>query len=165
MVLARAFLEPEIESRLLDAATLGSRLVVDLTLDDIDSLEGCVAGAANHCDNGRIRRLLNGLFDRLTRLQDRFTDEAPLKLLPAAVDVGRGFTGKQGQYLAFIYYFTKIHGVSPAESDLQKFFKVSPSAVHAMILTLERRGFVERTAGKARSIRLLVRRADIPELE
>jgi DNA-binding MarR family transcriptional regulator len=105
------------------------------------------------------------LFDRLTRLQDRFTDEAPLKLLPAAVDVGRGFTGKQGQYLAFIYYFTKIHGVSPAESDLQKFFKVSPSAVHAMILTLERRGFVERTAGKARSIRLLVRRADIPELE
>ena len=27
------------------------------------------------------------------------------------------FTAKQGQYLAFIYYYTKIHGLSPAEAD------------------------------------------------
>lgn len=165
MVLTQAFLEPDVESRLRGAATRGSRLVVDLTLDDIDYLEGCVAGAANHCDDSRVRRLLDGLFDRLTRLQDRFTDEAPMKLLSTAVDLGRSFTGKQGQYLAFVYYFTKIHGVSPAESDLQNFFKVSPSAVHQMILTLERRGLLERTAGKARSIHLLVRKADLPELE
>jgi repressor LexA len=29
------------------------------------------------------------------------------------------YTEKQGQYLAFIYYYTKIHGRSPSESDLQ----------------------------------------------
>lgn len=32
------------------------------------------------------------------------------------------FTAKQGQYLAFIYYYTKTHGTPPAESDLRRFF-------------------------------------------
>jgi hypothetical protein len=27
------------------------------------------------------------------------------------------FTSKQGQYLAFIYYYSKIHGTAPAEAD------------------------------------------------
>jgi hypothetical protein len=26
-----------------------------------------------------------------------------------------GYTATQGQYLAFIYYYTKLHGVPPAE--------------------------------------------------
>jgi hypothetical protein len=29
------------------------------------------------------------------------------------------FTPKQGQNLAFVYYYTKIHGRAPAESDFQ----------------------------------------------
>lgn len=36
------------------------------------------------------------------------------------------FTAKQGQYLAFIFYYTKIRGFAPAESDMQNYFKVSP---------------------------------------
>ncbi len=40
------------------------------------------------------------------------------------------YTKKQGQYLAFIYYYTKIHGYPPAEADLQRYFKVSPPSVH-----------------------------------
>ena len=163
MVVERASLDPEVESRLRGAATLGSRLVVDLTLDDIDDLAGCVAAEANHCDDARVRRVFDGLFDRLTKLEDRFTNEAPPA--PVPVEVGRSFTAKQGQYLAFIHYYTKIHGVPPAEADLQRFFKVSPPAVHAMIVTLERGGLVERTAGKARSLRLRVQRTDLPDLE
>lgn len=31
------------------------------------------------------------------------------------------FTKKQGQYLAFIYNYSKIHGRAPAESDLQRY--------------------------------------------
>ena len=31
------------------------------------------------------------------------------------------YTPKQGQYLAFIYYYTKIHGRSPAEADMQAY--------------------------------------------
>ena len=41
-------------------------------------------------------------------------------------DVELTYTATQGQYLAFIYYYTKIHGVPPAEADMQRYFKVSP---------------------------------------
>jgi repressor LexA len=75
------------------------------------------------------------------------------------------YTPRQGQYLAFIYYYTKIHGVPPAEADMQRYFRVSPPAVHEMVLTLERQGFISREPGKPRSIRLLLSRAELPDLE
>jgi DNA-binding MarR family transcriptional regulator len=75
------------------------------------------------------------------------------------------YTRTQGQYLAFIYYYTKIHGVPPAEADLQRYFKTSPPAVHQMIMTLEKRGFIVRVPGQARSIRLRLTRAQLPDLE
>ncbi len=75
------------------------------------------------------------------------------------------YTAKQGQYLAFIFYYTKIHGSAPAESDMQNYFKVSPPSVHQMVLTLEANGFIERVAGKGRSIRVLILREDLPDLE
>jgi DNA-binding MarR family transcriptional regulator len=75
------------------------------------------------------------------------------------------YTPKQGQYLSFIYYYTKLHRVPPAESDLQRYFEVSPPAVHQMILTLELRGLIERVPGRARAIRLLLAREDLPDLE
>ena len=76
----------------------------------------------------------------------------------------RAYTVTQGQYLAFIYYYTKIHGVPPAEADMQRYFRVSPPAVHNMIVTLEKRGFIARTPGAARSIRLLLSRDQLPDL-
>ena len=42
------------------------------------------------------------------------------------------YTDKQGQYLAFINYYTKIHGRAPSESDIQSYFRVSPPTVHQM---------------------------------
>jgi repressor LexA len=75
------------------------------------------------------------------------------------------YTPRQGQYLAFIYYYTKIHGVPPAEADMQRYFRVSPPAVHDMIKTLDRQGFIAREPGKPRSIRLLLGRAGLPDLE
>jgi len=60
------------------------------------------------------------------------------------------FTPKQGQYLAFIYYYTKIHGQAPAEADMEKFFRVSPPTVHQMVLTLERARLISRIPGVAR---------------
>jgi DNA-binding MarR family transcriptional regulator len=88
-------------------------------------------------------------------------DPAP-KLDPSVVPP---FTAKQGQYLAFIYNYTKIHRQAPAESDLQRHFQVSPPAIHDMIKTLERNGLIERTPGQARSIRLLVQPEHLPRLE
>jgi Mn-dependent DtxR family transcriptional regulator len=75
------------------------------------------------------------------------------------------FTRKQGQYLAFIYYYTKLHGKAPSEADMQAYFRVTPPSVHAMVLTLAARGFIERVPYSPRSIRLLVRPEDLPDLE
>ena len=66
------------------------------------------------------------------------------------------FTDKQGQYLAFIYAYTRIHGRSPAEADLQHHFRVSPPSVHQMVLTLERTGLIRRRPGVARGIEVLI---------
>ncbi len=75
------------------------------------------------------------------------------------------FTKLQGQYLAFIQAYTKIHGVAPAEADMQRYFRVTPPSVHQMILTLERNGLISRAPGKGRSIALLVPRDEVPALE
>ncbi len=75
------------------------------------------------------------------------------------------FTEKQGQYLAFIHYYTKVNGRPPAEADMQRYFRVTPPSVHQMVLTLEANGLSERTPGQGRSIRLLLSRDELPDLE
>lgn len=75
------------------------------------------------------------------------------------------YTAKQGQYLSFIYYYTMVNRCSPAESDMQKYFRVSAPSVHQMILTIEREGLIFRIPGQARSIRLNVPREQLPALE
>src|SRR5829696_9129636 len=67
-----------------------------------------------------------------------------------------GFTAKQGQYLAFIYVYTRVLGRPPAEADIQRHFEVSPPSVHQMVLTLERVGLIRRQLALARSIEVLV---------
>jgi len=75
------------------------------------------------------------------------------------------YTSRQGQYLAFIYYYTKIHGCAPSEADMQRYFKVSPPSVHQMIVTLEKKGFIKKVPGQGRSISLTISRKDLPDLE
>jgi DNA-binding MarR family transcriptional regulator len=75
------------------------------------------------------------------------------------------YTYKQGQYLAFIYYYTKIHGVAPAEADIQRYFKVTAPTAHQMITTLEKRGLIEKIPGQARTIRILLPRENLPDLD
>lgn len=79
--------------------------------------------------------------------------------------IAPSFTAKQGQYLAFIYNYTKIHGQPPAEWDLECYFRVSPPAIHEMIKTLERNGLIARIPRQARSIRLCVQPKYLPRLE
>jgi DNA-binding MarR family transcriptional regulator len=74
------------------------------------------------------------------------------------------FTEKQGQYLAFIYNYLKIHGRAPAEADLERHFKTTPPTVHQMILKLEQKGLISRVPGQSRSIRLLIQPQDLPRL-
>lgn len=75
------------------------------------------------------------------------------------------FTTKQGQYLAFIYYYTKLNRRPPAQADIQRYFKVTPPTVHQMLLTLERNGLISRTPGAARAIEVLIDSDDLPPLD
>lgn len=75
------------------------------------------------------------------------------------------FTDKQGQYLAFIYYYTKVNGSPPAEIDMQKYFKVSAPTVNQMVKKLESLNLIQRIPGKGRSIKLLVQKNEIPNLQ
>jgi len=95
----------------------------------------------------------------------KYTEEEPASSCREGVRPPRAVTPKQGQYLSFIYYYTKIHGVAPAEADMQRYFRVSAAAVHQMVKTLESNGLIERTPGKARSIRLLLPREELPDLD
>ena len=75
------------------------------------------------------------------------------------------YTHKQGQYLAFIHTYTKLHRQAPAEADIQAYFRVSPPSVHDMILRLEKQGFINRVPGQPRSIRLEISPEELPGLE
>jgi len=76
----------------------------------------------------------------------------------------QSFTEKQGQYLAYIYAYTRLHRRPPAEADMQQYFRVSPPSVHQMVLTLERAGFIRRKPRIARSIEMLVDPEHLPDL-
>ncbi len=103
------------------------------------------------------------------RVRDSFGEDAfevTIKPVPNSDPfVAPSFTAKQGQYLAFIYNYSKIHQQAPSEPDLERYFQVSPPSVHEMIKTLERNSLIERTPGTARSIRLLVKPENLPRLE
>ena len=75
-----------------------------------------------------------------------------------------GFTPRQGQYLAFIHAYRRLHGRAPAETNIQRFFRVSPPSVHQMLLTLERTGLISRQPRVARSVTLTIDPQRLPEL-
>ena len=54
---------------------------------------------------------------------------------------------------------------SPAETDMQRHFQVSPPLVHQMVVTLDRAGLIRRQPGVARSIKILVPPEEIPILK
>lgn len=74
------------------------------------------------------------------------------------------FTPKQGQYLAFIHLYTRLHRRPPAETDMQEYFRVSPPSVHQMVLTLERASLIRRQPRTPRRIQVLVDPKHLPEL-
>jgi hypothetical protein len=60
-------------------------------------------------DPVRRKRIDQRVAFRLTPEDAEAADAVPREIEP--------FAPKQGQYLAFLYYYTKIHGRPPAEAD------------------------------------------------
>ena len=57
-----------------------------------------------------------------------------------------------------------MNGRPPAQSDIARFFRVTPPTVHQMILTLEKAGLISRRPAAARAIAVLVDPAKLPDL-
>jgi DNA-binding MarR family transcriptional regulator len=74
------------------------------------------------------------------------------------------FTPLQGQYLAFIYNYSRILKRPPAEADMRRHFGVTAPSVHQMIATLEKNGFISREPGEPRSIQVLIQPSRLPLL-
>jgi len=75
------------------------------------------------------------------------------------------YTDKQGQYLAFIYYYNKIHGCSPSEAELQHHFRVLSRLLCASDDLNARSTRPHRAnARESASIQLLIPREEIPDL-
>jgi hypothetical protein len=75
------------------------------------------------------------------------------------------FTPRQGQYLAFIHRYRKLHRQGPAEHELVSYFRVTPPAVHSMMVKLEELGLITREPDVPRSARVAVSENEIPALE
>src|SRR6478609_1725871 len=82
----------------------------------------------------------------------------------AGVSPSKTFTPKQGQYLAYIHLYTRLHRRPPAETDIQEYFRASPPSVHQMVLSLEQAGLIKRLPRTPRTIEVLVDPKDLPEL-
>ncbi|MCY3767648.1 MAG: MarR family transcriptional regulator [Gemmatimonadetes bacterium] len=79
--------------------------------------------------------------------------------------VDTSYTYRQGQYLAFIHYYTKVNGIPPAQADIQRYFGVTAPSVNSMLKRLEAQGFIARVARRPRSIRVLIDQSNLPELD
>jgi hypothetical protein len=115
-----------------------------------------------------VRTVIAGQLSILTVRRSDRDDVLDVTIEPVAApdpSVAPRFTTKQGQYLAFIYHYSKIHRQAPAEGDLERYFRVSSAAIHGMIQTLERNGLIRRTPGQARSIQLQVSPQHLPSLK
>jgi len=74
------------------------------------------------------------------------------------------FTEKQGQYLAFIYLYTKLNKQPPAHADIKRYFEVTPPTINSMLVRLDQLGLIRRQPGRARSIEVLVPPDGLPAL-
>jgi SOS-response transcriptional repressor LexA len=75
------------------------------------------------------------------------------------------YTPRQGQFLAYIHAYTRLHRQPPSEMEMAAYFGVSPPSVHQTIVALENRGLIQRTPGQARSIQVLLSPRELPDLD
>ena len=58
------------------AVVEGDSIRLDMSLDNIEELQGYVAAACNHCDNPKIEKALDPIFDRLEEFLEYYDDQA-----------------------------------------------------------------------------------------
>lgn len=64
----------------------------------------------------------------------------------------KGPTKKQREILLFISSFISEHGFAPSLREIADHFNISPSAVHYALLSMEKKGMLEKSKSGARAI-------------
>ena len=66
----------------------------------------------------------------------------------------RGLTERQRRVLEFIEFYIDKHGYPPSIRDIARRFKMTPRGAQLHLKALEKKGYISRSDGKARAIRL-----------
>jgi uridine kinase len=57
------------------AVVEGDLVRIDMTLEDIEDLQGYVAAECNHCEDPKLEKKLDPIFDKLQDLLDQYEEE------------------------------------------------------------------------------------------
>ena len=72
LIKTHTILDLELEE-ILDRARITSKgLIIDINLDDLDLLLGCVAAAANHAEDPELEATLDEIYDRLSLIEGAY---------------------------------------------------------------------------------------------
>ena len=82
--------------------------------------------------------------------------------IPDNQKIKNKFTQRQGQYLAYIFYYSRINKRAPAEIDIQNYFEVSSASTHQMIRGVVAKKLIKKEQGKGRSIVVLIPQDQLP---
>lgn len=145
------------------ARVSGPLVCLDLAGDALVEFLDAFEHTANSAQNDIAMKRLGQAFARVDAGLTGEADPGWHMLRPALSRLEMSPT--QGQSLAFILAYTRLHRRAPAESELQEYFGTSAPSVHGMLKTLQRKQFISRTAGMARSTRVLLAPHEIPDLE
>jgi hypothetical protein len=74
LVLEHTGTGPELTTALRRAQLESGKYIVRYTLDDLDELLGFVAAEANHATDKRLRKRLDGLYERVRREMESYDD-------------------------------------------------------------------------------------------
>ena len=141
----------------------GPLVCLELGGDELDEFLHAFEDTANSAPNEVAMDRLGHAFARIEAGFSGETDPGWHMLRPALSRLDISPT--QGQYLAFIHTYTRLHRRAPAESEIQDHFRTTPPSVHGMLKTLQRKKLISRAAGVARSTKVLLPPHEIPELE
>ena len=163
MLLAHAGPSSGIEDLMRQALERGPLVCLELDEGELATFLGLLEETGNSAQNEVAMDRLGRALERVSAGLVGNADPGLHMLRPAISRLDMSY--KQGQHLAFIYMFTRVHRRAPSESDIQAYFRTTPPAAHEMLKTLERKQFISRTTGMARSTRILLPPHEIPELE
>ncbi len=88
------------------------------------------------------------------KAQGKSSDQKPAKVKKA--EKVKGPSARQLDYLRFLHAYIELHGRAPAESEIVRHMRVTAPSAHDMMVKLAELGYLERSPGTARSIRLLI---------